>query len=80
MSALVKFCRWIDALNTWVGRIVAWATALVVGEADHAHPAERRGPDCRLGHGCVGHPPRAEVHHVADGIGQAADAGGSQGQ
>jgi TRAP-type mannitol/chloroaromatic compound transport system permease small subunit len=30
MSALAKFCRWIDALNTWVGRIVAWATALVV--------------------------------------------------
>ena len=30
MGALVKFCRWIDTLNTWVGRVVAWATALVV--------------------------------------------------
>ena len=23
-------CRWIDTLNTWVGRFVAWTTALVV--------------------------------------------------
>mgnify|MGYP006300617197 FL=1 len=30
MGALVKFCRWVDALNTWVGRVVAWATALAV--------------------------------------------------
>lgn len=30
MGALIKFCRWIDALNTWVGHVVAWATALAV--------------------------------------------------
>jgi len=30
MGALIKFCRWVDALNTWVGHVVAWATALVV--------------------------------------------------
>ena len=30
MGAIIKFCRWVDALNTWVGRVVAWATALVV--------------------------------------------------
>ena len=30
MGALVKFCRWVDTLNTWVGHVVAWATALVV--------------------------------------------------
>ena len=30
MGALVKFCRWVDRLNTWVGHVVAWATALVV--------------------------------------------------
>lgn len=30
MGAIVRFCRYIDTLNTWVGRIVAWATALVV--------------------------------------------------
>jgi TRAP-type mannitol/chloroaromatic compound transport system permease small subunit len=30
MGVIIKLCRWIDALNTWVGRVVAWATALVV--------------------------------------------------
>ncbi len=25
-----SFCRWIDNINEWVGRIVAWATAIVV--------------------------------------------------
>ena len=30
MGILEKVCRWIDALNTWVGNSVAWATALVV--------------------------------------------------
>jgi TRAP-type mannitol/chloroaromatic compound transport system permease small subunit len=30
MEALKALSRWIDALNTWVGRFVAWATAVVV--------------------------------------------------
>ncbi len=30
MQALEALSRWIDALNTWVGRFVAWATAVVV--------------------------------------------------
>lgn len=30
MQALKTFGQWIDALNLWVGRAVAWATALVV--------------------------------------------------
>ena len=30
MGILEKVCQWIDALNTWVGNFVAWATALVV--------------------------------------------------
>ncbi len=30
LEALEKLSHWIDALNLWVGRIVAWATALVV--------------------------------------------------
>lgn len=30
MQALKALSRWIDALNTWVGRFVAWATAVVV--------------------------------------------------
>jgi len=30
MGVFIKLCRWIDTLNTWVGRVVAWATALVV--------------------------------------------------
>jgi TRAP-type mannitol/chloroaromatic compound transport system permease small subunit len=30
MGILEKVCKWIDALNTWVGNFVAWATALVV--------------------------------------------------
>ncbi|MDT8284454.1 MAG: TRAP transporter small permease subunit, partial [Thermovirgaceae bacterium] len=25
-----KLCRFIDSINEWVGRVVAWATALVV--------------------------------------------------
>jgi len=25
-----KLCRWIDTINDWVGRAVAWATAVVV--------------------------------------------------
>ena len=30
MRYLMRICRWIDALNFWVGRIVSWVTALVV--------------------------------------------------
>lgn len=30
MSFLKTICRWIDALNTWVGRGVSWATFIVV--------------------------------------------------
>ena len=30
MQALKALSRWIDVLNTWVGRFVAWATAVVV--------------------------------------------------
>ncbi len=30
MTVLIKLAHWIDTLNDWVGRIVAWATALVV--------------------------------------------------
>jgi TRAP-type mannitol/chloroaromatic compound transport system permease small subunit len=30
MNFLIRLCRWIDTLNTWVGRFVAWTTALVV--------------------------------------------------
>ena len=30
MQALGRISRWIDTLNLWVGRGVAWATALVV--------------------------------------------------
>ena len=30
MGIIIKVCRWIDTLNTWVGNVVAWATALVV--------------------------------------------------
>ena len=30
MGILEKICQWIDALNTWVGNFVAWATAVVV--------------------------------------------------
>ena len=30
MGLIIKICRWIDALNTWVGHVVAWATAIVV--------------------------------------------------
>jgi TRAP-type mannitol/chloroaromatic compound transport system permease small subunit len=30
MQALKKLSRWIDTLNTWVGRCVAWSTGLVV--------------------------------------------------
>jgi TRAP-type mannitol/chloroaromatic compound transport system permease small subunit len=30
MGFLKQLCRGIDALNTWVGRFVAWTTALVV--------------------------------------------------
>jgi TRAP-type mannitol/chloroaromatic compound transport system permease small subunit len=30
MQRLLAICRWIDALNTWVGRFVAWMTAVVV--------------------------------------------------
>jgi TRAP-type mannitol/chloroaromatic compound transport system permease small subunit len=30
MQALKALSRWIDTLNTWVGRFVAWATAVVV--------------------------------------------------
>ena len=30
LRALEKLSHWIDALNAWVGRVVAWATALVV--------------------------------------------------
>jgi TRAP-type mannitol/chloroaromatic compound transport system permease small subunit len=30
LQVLKKLSRWIDTLNTWVGRFVAWSTALVV--------------------------------------------------
>jgi len=30
MPLLQRLCNWIDALNTWVGRAVAWVTLLVV--------------------------------------------------
>ena len=30
MGILEKVCKWIDALNTWVGNCVAWSTAVVV--------------------------------------------------
>jgi len=30
MELIKRVCGWIDALNTWVGRFVAWVTALVV--------------------------------------------------
>ena len=30
MQALKKLSHWIDSLNLWVGRVVAWSTALVV--------------------------------------------------
>jgi TRAP-type mannitol/chloroaromatic compound transport system permease small subunit len=30
MKFLQRICGWIDALNTWVGRAVAWVTFLVV--------------------------------------------------
>ncbi len=30
MNILKRICGWIDTVNTWVGRFVAWATALVV--------------------------------------------------
>ena len=30
MGLIIKVCRWIDALNRWVGNVVAWATALAV--------------------------------------------------
>ena len=30
MGVFAKLCQGIDTLNTWVGRVVAWATALVV--------------------------------------------------
>jgi TRAP-type mannitol/chloroaromatic compound transport system permease small subunit len=30
MGFLKLICHWIDTLNTWVGRFVAWATAIVV--------------------------------------------------
>lgn len=30
MNGLKRLCRWIDTLNEWVGRGVAWATFLVV--------------------------------------------------
>lgn len=30
MQVLKALSRWIDALNTWVGRFVAWSTGLVV--------------------------------------------------
>jgi TRAP-type mannitol/chloroaromatic compound transport system permease small subunit len=30
MGLIKTFCRWIDKLNTWVGHVVAWATAVVV--------------------------------------------------
>ena len=30
MRALNKLSQWIDAINTWVGNVVAWSTAVVV--------------------------------------------------
>lgn len=30
MRILHQICRWIDALNTWVGRTIAWVTTIVV--------------------------------------------------
>jgi TRAP-type mannitol/chloroaromatic compound transport system permease small subunit len=30
MGLIKTFCRWVDTLNTWVGHVVAWATAIVV--------------------------------------------------
>ncbi|WP_054029837.1 TRAP transporter small permease subunit [Desulfatitalea tepidiphila] len=30
MEWIKRFCLWIDAINSWVGRFVAWTTALVV--------------------------------------------------
>lgn len=30
MNFFLRICRWIDALNTWVGRTVAWVTTIVV--------------------------------------------------
>jgi TRAP-type mannitol/chloroaromatic compound transport system permease small subunit len=30
MRLLQRLCNWIDALNAWVGRTVAWVTVLVV--------------------------------------------------
>lgn len=30
MNFFLGICRWIDALNTWVGRKVAWVTTIVV--------------------------------------------------
>ena len=30
MGLIKTFCRWVDTLNTWVGHVVAWATALAV--------------------------------------------------
>ncbi len=30
MSFPKRFCQWVDTLNEWVGRFVAWVTALVV--------------------------------------------------
>ncbi len=30
MEGMKRLCRWIDTLNTWVGRVVSWATLLVV--------------------------------------------------
>ncbi len=30
MELIRRFCLWIDAVNSWVGRFVAWTTALVV--------------------------------------------------
>lgn len=30
MEFLKRICSWIDWLNTWIGRFVAWTTALVV--------------------------------------------------
>ena len=30
MGLIKTFCLWIDKLNTWVGHVVAWATAIVV--------------------------------------------------
>jgi TRAP-type mannitol/chloroaromatic compound transport system permease small subunit len=30
MNALLRISRWIDGLNTWVGRFVSWFTTIVV--------------------------------------------------